>query len=120
MNGSRRRRWTLRVVALAGFLALAGVTYQGVATALERREFPRPGRLVDALRLYRRVLRLGDSRSLPEKTLAHNNLAELYLRLGRLRRAALHAHQGFRLARRIRDTFRERHERPRILAARTR
>lgn len=47
MNGSRRRRWTLRVVALAGFLALAGVTYQGVATALERREFPRPGRLVD-------------------------------------------------------------------------
>jgi pimeloyl-ACP methyl ester carboxylesterase len=47
MNGSRRRRWTLRVVALAGFLALAGVTYQGVATALERREFPRPGRMVD-------------------------------------------------------------------------
>jgi pimeloyl-ACP methyl ester carboxylesterase len=29
------------------FLALAGATYQGVATALERREFPHPGRLVD-------------------------------------------------------------------------
>ncbi len=47
MNGSRRRRWALRVVALVGFVALAGVTYQGVATALERREFPRPGRMVD-------------------------------------------------------------------------
>src|SRR5919109_2646978 len=29
------------------FLVLAGATYQGVATALERREFPHPGRLVD-------------------------------------------------------------------------
>jgi pimeloyl-ACP methyl ester carboxylesterase len=35
------------VVALAGFIALAGVTYQGLATALERRQFPRPGRMVD-------------------------------------------------------------------------
>lgn len=47
MNPSRRRRWLLRVVALAGFVALAGVTYQGLATALERRQFPRPGRMVD-------------------------------------------------------------------------
>ena len=47
MNASRRRRWALRVVALLGFVALAGVTYQGMATALERREFPRPGRMVD-------------------------------------------------------------------------
>ena len=47
MNGTRRQRWALRVVALLGFLSLAGVTYQGVATALERREFPRPGRMVD-------------------------------------------------------------------------
>ena len=29
------------------FLVLAGATYQGVATALERRQFPHPGRLVD-------------------------------------------------------------------------
>jgi pimeloyl-ACP methyl ester carboxylesterase len=29
------------------FILLAGATYQGVATALERREFPRPGGLVD-------------------------------------------------------------------------
>jgi pimeloyl-ACP methyl ester carboxylesterase len=29
------------------FLVLVGATYQGVATALERREFPHPGRLVD-------------------------------------------------------------------------
>jgi pimeloyl-ACP methyl ester carboxylesterase len=41
-----------RVLATTGaalmFLILAGATYQGVATALERREFPHPGRLVDA------------------------------------------------------------------------
>ena len=46
MKGATRR-WVLRVAALLGFFALAGVTYQGVATALERGEFPRPGRLVD-------------------------------------------------------------------------
>jgi pimeloyl-ACP methyl ester carboxylesterase len=34
-------------VALVGFVALIGVTYQGVATALERRAYPRPGRMVD-------------------------------------------------------------------------
>jgi pimeloyl-ACP methyl ester carboxylesterase len=41
-----------RILATAGaaltFLVLAGATYQGVATALERRAFPHPGRLVDA------------------------------------------------------------------------
>ena len=47
VNASRRRRWALRVVALVGFVALIGVTYQGVATALERRAYPRPGRMVD-------------------------------------------------------------------------
>src|SRR5262245_34615418 len=30
------------------FIVLAGVTYQSVATALERRQFPYPGRLVEA------------------------------------------------------------------------
>jgi pimeloyl-ACP methyl ester carboxylesterase len=33
--------------AIVFFLVLAGATYQGVATALERRQFPHPGRLVD-------------------------------------------------------------------------
>ena len=33
--------------AIVFFVALAGATYQGVATALERRQFPHPGRLVD-------------------------------------------------------------------------
>jgi pimeloyl-ACP methyl ester carboxylesterase len=37
----------LRVVALFVFVALVGATYQGVTTALERRAFPRPGRMVD-------------------------------------------------------------------------
>jgi pimeloyl-ACP methyl ester carboxylesterase len=33
---------------LGGFIVLAGATYQGVATALERHRFQRPGGLVDA------------------------------------------------------------------------
>jgi pimeloyl-ACP methyl ester carboxylesterase len=33
--------------AILVFVILAGATYQGVATALERRQFPHPGRLVD-------------------------------------------------------------------------
>jgi pimeloyl-ACP methyl ester carboxylesterase len=40
-----------RVLVIAGvallFLLLIGATYQGVATALERRRFPHPGRLID-------------------------------------------------------------------------
>ncbi len=44
-----RLRWTTRaVVALLAFFVLAGATYQGVATALERHRFQRPGGLVDA------------------------------------------------------------------------
>ena len=43
-----RIRWTaLRAAAVLVFTALAGATYQGVATALERREHPRPGGMVD-------------------------------------------------------------------------
>ena len=41
------RRALLTGSAIALFLVLAGATYQGVATALDRRQFPHPGRLVD-------------------------------------------------------------------------
>ncbi len=41
------RRILLTAAALVGFLVLLGATYQGVATALERRRFPHPGRLID-------------------------------------------------------------------------
>jgi pimeloyl-ACP methyl ester carboxylesterase len=41
-----RRAASLLLVVLT-LCALAGTTYQGVATALERRRFPLPGRLVD-------------------------------------------------------------------------
>lgn len=38
----------IRLTALAiGVLVLIGATYQGVATALERHRYPRPGRMVD-------------------------------------------------------------------------
>ena len=41
------RRITTMGVIVATLCALAGATFQGVATALERRRFPHPGRLVD-------------------------------------------------------------------------
>ena len=41
----RRVLLTAGVVIL--FVILIGATYQGVATALERREFPHPGRMID-------------------------------------------------------------------------
>jgi len=41
------RRALFTGCAIVFFFALAGATYQGVATALERRQFPHPGRLVD-------------------------------------------------------------------------
>jgi pimeloyl-ACP methyl ester carboxylesterase len=44
---SRVRRRLLQVSAVLLFLVLAGATYQGVATALERRQFPHPGQLTD-------------------------------------------------------------------------
>jgi pimeloyl-ACP methyl ester carboxylesterase len=42
------RRMIGLIAALVAFLVLAGTTYQGVATALERHRFERPGGLVDA------------------------------------------------------------------------
>lgn len=43
----RVRHALLAASAMAVFLVLAGATYQGVATALERRQFPHPGQLID-------------------------------------------------------------------------
>jgi pimeloyl-ACP methyl ester carboxylesterase len=43
----RTRHLAFAVAGLATFTVLAGVTYQSVATALERRQFPYPGRLID-------------------------------------------------------------------------
>ena len=46
MLASIRRPVTIAGVVLL-FLVLVGATYQGVATALERRRFPHPGRLLN-------------------------------------------------------------------------
>lgn len=43
----RVRRTLLTLAAVLVFLMLAGATYQGAATALERRQFPHPGGLID-------------------------------------------------------------------------
>jgi pimeloyl-ACP methyl ester carboxylesterase len=40
------RRWLLRATAIVILILLIGATYQGVTTALERRRFPHPGRMV--------------------------------------------------------------------------
>ena len=44
---ARVRRVLISAAVILVFLVLAGATYQGAATALERRQFPYPGRLVD-------------------------------------------------------------------------
>jgi pimeloyl-ACP methyl ester carboxylesterase len=45
---SQRTRHVAFIIAgLVTFIVLAGVTYQSVATALERRKFPYPGRLIE-------------------------------------------------------------------------
>lgn len=46
---TRVRRTLVMTAAILVFLVLAGATYQGVATALERRKFRHPGRMVDAV-----------------------------------------------------------------------
>src|SRR5919107_5614645 len=43
----RFRHLLLTAVVVFVLLLLVGATYQGVATALERRKYPHPGRLVD-------------------------------------------------------------------------
>ena len=43
----RLRRTSKRVVQVLVFAALMGATYQGVSTAIERREYPPPGVMVD-------------------------------------------------------------------------
>ena len=44
---ARLRRVLVTAAVILVFLVLAGATYQGAATAVERRQFPHPGRLVD-------------------------------------------------------------------------
>jgi pimeloyl-ACP methyl ester carboxylesterase len=47
VTAARVRRRILQASAVLVFIVLAGATYQGVATALERRQFPHPGKLAD-------------------------------------------------------------------------
>jgi pimeloyl-ACP methyl ester carboxylesterase len=44
---SRVRRGLIAATAVVTFIVLAGATYQGIATAIERRQFRHPGRLID-------------------------------------------------------------------------
>ena len=47
MIPSGLRRAVLRIAAIVLFVTLGGATYQGAATAIERRQFPHPGRMID-------------------------------------------------------------------------
>ena len=47
MIAAHIRRSLFRAGAVVTFVILAGATYQGAATALERRQFPHPGSLID-------------------------------------------------------------------------
>lgn len=47
MLSQRTRHLAFAVAGLLTFIVLVGVTYQSVATALEWRRFPHPGRLID-------------------------------------------------------------------------
>lgn len=84
-----------------GLRALSASLWIGHAAVLRER-----GRNIEALRLYRRVVGLGDGVDPADRIVAHNNLSELYLALGSLRRAALHAALAYRAARKIEDRFR--------------
>jgi len=62
--------------------ALSASCWLGLGNVLRERD-----RLLEALRLYRRVLRLRNVARANDLILAHNNLGELYLVLGRLQRS---------------------------------
>ena len=79
---------------------LRAAVWLGLAGVLRER-----GRWLESLRLYRRVLRKAAAARPNDRAVAHNNLSELYLLLGRLETAAWHADLAFRIARRTRNRF---------------
>ncbi len=83
-----------------GVHAFATTIWLGFAGVLRER-----GRFLDAVRLYRRVLRRRAEARPGDRTLAHNNLAEIYLQLGRLGKSLHHSRQALGLARQTDSRF---------------
>jgi DNA-binding NtrC family response regulator/tetratricopeptide (TPR) repeat protein len=84
-----------------GTHVLAPTVWLGLAGVFRER-----GSLLEAMRLYRRLLRSDTSLSRPnDSCVAHSNLAEIHLVLGRLDRALRHVHVARRLARSTRSRF---------------
>ncbi len=73
---------------------LVATVWLGLGGVLRER-----GEFRAALRFYRRVLRAGTETRVDDRILAHNNIAELYLELGRLGRSREHSREAVRLAR---------------------
>jgi DNA-binding NtrC family response regulator/serine/threonine protein kinase/tetratricopeptide (TPR) repeat protein len=80
--------------------SLSASIWLGFAGVLRER-----GRLLEALRLYRRVIRPSPSVRSIDRAIAHNNIGEIYLILGRLARSWFHACQAFRLGRGTENKF---------------
>ncbi len=82
---------------------LVTTVWLGFAGVLRER-----GRLLDAMRLYKRVLRPTVATRPNDLVLAHNNLGEIYLNLGHLRKARRHCAAASRRAADISSVFLER------------
>jgi len=90
-----------RVSESLGSHSLSAAIWLGFAKVLQER-----GRLLEALRLYRRVLREGRFVRPNDQAIAHNNLGvDIYLAMGRLRSALVHVTRAFRIARRMQNRF---------------
>ena len=74
----------------------------GAASVLRER-----GRLLEALRLYRRVTGGRIRASAGDRAVAHGNMREIYLVLGRLDRSLRHATRAFRLAKGVKSRYLE-------------
>ena len=74
----------------------------GAASVLRER-----GRLLEALRLYRRITGGRIRASASDRAVAHGNMREIYLVLGRLDRSLHHATRAFRLAMGVKSRYLE-------------
>lgn len=94
-------RQARRVSESLGSHSFTAAIWLGFASVLRER-----GRFLEALRLYRRVLREARFVRPNDRALAHNNLAVgVYLSTGRLRNALLHVTRAFRIAHKTQNRF---------------
>ncbi len=89
-----------RLSDVLGHHSFSAVIWLGFASVLRER-----GRVLGSLRLYRRVIHDAESARANDVAVAHNNVSEIYLLLGRLAKAMMHADLSFRIAKRTENRF---------------